>query len=296
MSHGAQDAADCRQPWRGSVTDVVAARTDAVLSRVREELDQALPRLSSLRSLTEVIDTVATASAAAERSARDSLSAAAFDMYADLTRLERVLQSARANKQTRALVAAAAALESCGASGTTAEVLEAGDNGVETLALESAVSGETGAWQVLDPPTNAKQKGRESTGSEDDGFERALLALYRASFTCAVDRALLLGRLEALRAELTTTSFSRGTSLAALASTEDAPLASASRNTDLASLTRRERQVLDLLAEGCSSVAIARRLVISDSTVKTHVKGILRKLGAANRTEAVARWHQLSAR
>jgi DNA-binding NarL/FixJ family response regulator len=54
-------------------------------------------------------------------------------------------------------------------------------------------------------------------------------------------------------------------------------------------LTRREIEVLDLMAEGLPNKAIAARLAISDQTVKFHVSSICGKLGAANRTEAVRR-------
>lgn len=53
-------------------------------------------------------------------------------------------------------------------------------------------------------------------------------------------------------------------------------------------LTRRELEILGLVAEGLSNAAIAQRLVISEGTAKTHVKNILRKLGASNRTQAAA--------
>jgi len=55
------------------------------------------------------------------------------------------------------------------------------------------------------------------------------------------------------------------------------------------SLTPREVQVIELLAEGLSNKAIAARLRISDQTVKFHVASISGKLGAANRTDAVRR-------
>jgi DNA-binding NarL/FixJ family response regulator len=55
------------------------------------------------------------------------------------------------------------------------------------------------------------------------------------------------------------------------------------------SLTERERQVLELMALGLPNKAIARRLTISEHTVKFHVGSILGKLDAASRTDAVAR-------
>jgi DNA-binding NarL/FixJ family response regulator len=53
-------------------------------------------------------------------------------------------------------------------------------------------------------------------------------------------------------------------------------------------LTDRERQVLELLAQGLPNKTIAQRLAISEHTVKFHVGSVLAKLGAASRTEAVA--------
>jgi DNA-binding NarL/FixJ family response regulator len=54
-------------------------------------------------------------------------------------------------------------------------------------------------------------------------------------------------------------------------------------------LTPREHEVLQHLAEGLPNREIARRLAISEHTVKFHVDAILGKLGAHSRTEAVAR-------
>lgn len=52
-------------------------------------------------------------------------------------------------------------------------------------------------------------------------------------------------------------------------------------------LTERERQVVQLLSEGLSNKLVADRLGISDHTAKFHVNGVMMKLGASTRTEAV---------
>lgn len=53
-------------------------------------------------------------------------------------------------------------------------------------------------------------------------------------------------------------------------------------------LTRRERQVLELVVEGLGNTAIAEILVISPSTARTHVREVVRKLGAGSRLEVAA--------
>lgn len=53
-------------------------------------------------------------------------------------------------------------------------------------------------------------------------------------------------------------------------------------------LTSRESEVFDLLVSGASNSAIAKRLVISEDTVKSHVKQILRKVGVSNRAQAIS--------
>jgi two-component system nitrate/nitrite response regulator NarL len=55
-------------------------------------------------------------------------------------------------------------------------------------------------------------------------------------------------------------------------------------------LTRREREVLALMAEGLSNGQIAKRLTISGKTVKNHVHHVYKRLNAASREEAVALW------
>jgi DNA-binding NarL/FixJ family response regulator len=54
-------------------------------------------------------------------------------------------------------------------------------------------------------------------------------------------------------------------------------------------LTEREREVLDLLARGLTNAKIARRLVVSDKTVRNHVSNVFAKLHVTDRASAVAR-------
>jgi two-component system NarL family response regulator len=53
-------------------------------------------------------------------------------------------------------------------------------------------------------------------------------------------------------------------------------------------LTRRQRQILQLLADGESTTVAARELDLSEETVKTHMKNVLVRLGAKNRSHAIA--------
>jgi DNA-binding NarL/FixJ family response regulator len=53
-------------------------------------------------------------------------------------------------------------------------------------------------------------------------------------------------------------------------------------------LTRRQRQLLQLLADGKSTSFAAKQLELSEETVKTHTKNILTRLDANNRSQAIA--------
>jgi LuxR family transcriptional regulator, maltose regulon positive regulatory protein len=64
-------------------------------------------------------------------------------------------------------------------------------------------------------------------------------------------------------------------------------LAPTSKSSEI--LSAREREILFLIGEGATNGEVAERLVIAEGTVKTHVKHILRKLNAQNRTEAITK-------
>lgn len=137
-----------------------------------------------------------------------------------------------------------------------------------------------------------------------DDTDRNLLAMFAEGVGQCLSRTLVLDRLASIRAEVNhissalTTSEStwptgggtsqgsadqRGGTVAA-ARTEPAFASRAGEH----ALTARELDVLRLIARGDTNARIARRLVISEGTVKSHVKHILRKLGASNRAEAVS--------
>jgi LuxR family maltose regulon positive regulatory protein len=58
-------------------------------------------------------------------------------------------------------------------------------------------------------------------------------------------------------------------------------------------LTRREAEVLQLIAGGASNQDLAKRLVVSENTVKAHVTNIFAKMNVTSRTQAIARAHEL---
>lgn len=99
---------------------------------------------------------------------------------------------------------------------------------------------------------------------------------------------VLMGALERVRA---------GGTYVPLALTEGSQIAPAERAqyTPWRELTPRQRDVLELIAEGKSNKLIADALSMSESTVKAHVKQIIRRLNVANRTQAALRATRMAA-
>lgn len=61
------------------------------------------------------------------------------------------------------------------------------------------------------------------------------------------------------------------------------------RQLDLSTLTRRQREVLDLVLQGASNKEIARTVFVTERTAETHVTAILSKVGLDSRSRLIAR-------
>jgi DNA-binding CsgD family transcriptional regulator len=139
-----------------------------------------------------------------------------------------------------------------------------------------------------------------------DEFDRDALWAFAEGFGYAVERARLTDRLRAQGQELrrllqrteavvaeyldAEIELVTGGSEGAGASRATAALLPEVDDTVAGNLSKRELEVLALVGGGASNAQIAARLFIAEETAKSHVKRILRKLGAANRVEAATIW------
>lgn len=141
--------------------------------------------------------------------------------------------------------------------------------------------------------------------SEVDEFDRCILGTYAEGLGLAIERAQLMERLQAVRRatsdyvagvhaiadDLTTDVVDTSALVVDLGYDPVHPRALLDERGER--LTLREWDVLRNLASGKTNAQIATGLFVTEGTVKSHVKHILRKLGATNRTEAVARYHRM---
>jgi LuxR family transcriptional regulator, regulator of acetate metabolism len=139
--------------------------------------------------------------------------------------------------------------------------------------------------------------------------DRDALTRFAERFSEVYERAVLRRRLRIERQELRriatwadarTAELSDGAIDLArdrqLAEGEEADRPPAARSALRDLLTPREIDVLEHLVRGETNAEIARTLVVSEGTVKFHVKNILRKMNASNRAEATSRYLRLSLR
>jgi DNA-binding CsgD family transcriptional regulator len=148
-------------------------------------------------------------------------------------------------------------------------------------------------------------------GAPVTAFDREVITLFASHFSTLVSNVWLSESFERLRRTVDHLRHSLGGMVDGCVGTEvglaravelDAPAAAPAHQRVQSMLvgvpgvdellSPREREVLRLMALGETNTRIASRLVISEGTVKSHVRHILRKLNAANRAEAVCRWLQ----
>ncbi|UTI63599.1 LuxR C-terminal-related transcriptional regulator [Paraconexibacter antarcticus] len=142
-------------------------------------------------------------------------------------------------------------------------------------------------------------------GPRVDDEDRDILWMFAEAFGRIYERVVLLERMARQRAHVRESFEVVETFMTGLANSEielvrhDEPTAGGSSEPDRRSeaaeaidilLTDREREVMDMMLQGFTNQRIAERLVIKEGTVKSHVKHILRKVGAANRTEAISKY------
>jgi DNA-binding NarL/FixJ family response regulator len=151
------------------------------------------------------------------------------------------------------------------------DLTEAGASGIECVRracdthpdVKSVVVGESDDASVIDAAFEAGAAIYCVKTAEKDDLASAVRQAFRHSIFIATDRQ-------------------------ATAVTPTPP----ETETAVAELTRREVEILQLVAEGHSNSQLARMLWVTEQTVKFHLSNIYRKLEVANRTEA-SRWAQL---
>ncbi len=146
-----------------------------------------------------------------------------------------------------------------------------------------------------------------------DEFDRDLLGMFAEGLGVAFERNVLFRRLRSMRSmfnehvcavndlvdDIAEDAMEIGEDSEKSAPRSQGPYsreisATYSGDAFFANLTPRECDVLRSLASGKTNAQIASILFVTEGTVKSHVKHILRKIGAANRTDAVARYHALA--
>ncbi|MDH6245079.1 LuxR C-terminal-related transcriptional regulator [Mycobacterium sp. OTB74] len=177
---------------------------------------------------------------------------------------------------------------------------------VTLTATVTYVAAVVSAWGEPIALLHADRKDRSALVDESD---RDALSVFAEGLGIALERNLLLDKLEAMRHACN--DYARGVNAVAddftaaamdRAALADRPVAESGNTCPSPTvgaaaadhLTPREWDVLRGIAAGKTNAQIAVSLFVAEGTVKSHVKNMLRKLGAANRTDAVARYHRMA--
>lgn len=156
-------------------------------------------------------------------------------------------------------------------SGSVHEAVQAGFDDIHVVLLDIKLNGSSGLEGIALVQRRWPAASVLMLSSQDEPeVSRLALARGASAFVSKAETAdkIIAVIQQALRGELT------GTTLA-------------KNNAGQRSLTPRQREVLELLHQGLSNKLIARKLVLSDNTVRRHVQDILEYFKVANRAEAV---------
>ena len=160
------------------------------------------------------------------------------------------------------------------------------------------------AWRT---PVGLLHADAPTEAGDVDGDDRDLLGLFAEGVGAILERNIMLARLRTVRcgveehtrkvrvlAEAFDDELREGVDprCSNPAPSIDHPDAHHLMGDAAAALTSRERQVVHLLSAGKTNAQIAARLFITEGTVKSHVKHVMEKLGASNRTDAVRRYQE----
>lgn len=172
-----------------------------------------------------------------------------------------------------------------------AEIVQVGRSGSRTpAALREVLGWESYAVAALTlrgTTMGLLHAGTTEPSEPVDELDLEIATMYADSLAGAFERASLRATLQRHRQELrSAVSWMDGNLGRPPGDEPDAGVPAAPERDEL---TAREREVIGLLAAGRTNGGIAKTLVISESTVKFHVKNILGKLGASSRADAVAK-------
>jgi DNA-binding NarL/FixJ family response regulator len=188
------------------------------------------------------------------------------------------------------IVSALSAIDGC-------EVVGTASDGAEAVRLVDEVAPDVVLMDVAMPGVNGVEATKQIVAAHptvavlmltmletDESVLAAVKAGARGYLLKGADRAEITAALRAVAAGQAV--FGSGIADRMLGRLTEPPRSRANGSTAFPQLTDRELEVLTLLGQGLSNGAIARKLFLSDKTVRNHVSNVLMKLPAVNRDDA----------